>query len=92
MNSQNSYPYLSAQNHYDNWEFYVTVKPGRRIYLQGISQNKLVRLRKKTASTTYEDRLQSLALGFGARTKAEYARRFYQKVFGTEAILKSRLP
>ena len=90
--TKNSYPYLSVQEHNDSWEFYVTVKPGKRIYLQGISQNKLARLRKMSAANMYEDRLQALALGFGARTKAEYARRFYKNVFGNDAVLNSRLP
>ena len=86
--TRNTYPYLSVQNHNDSWEFYVTVKPSKRIYLQGISQNKLAKLRKKSAAATYEDGVQ----GLGARAKAEYTRRFYKSVFGNEAILNSRLP
>ena len=85
-----TYPYISAQDRQVNWEFSVTVKPGTKIFLQGISKAKLAKLKKKSAERAYEDRLQALALGFGASTKAEYARRFYQEVFGKDAIFKSR--
>jgi len=85
------YPYISAVEKPYDWEFYFTVKPSRRVYLKGISKAKLAKLRKRTAETGYLERLRALNNGFGASTRAEYARTFYKKVFGRKGIT-TRIP
>ena len=92
MAKKQTYPYLTAISKPESWEFYVTIKPNNMTYVQGISKTKLARLKKKTASNKYLNRLNRSATGFSTRTRRESTRLFYQDVFGVETKFKSRLP
>ena len=87
-----TYPYISVQDRQVNWEFYLTVKPGARVYLQAISKDRLAEIKRKTASNKYLNRLQRIGTEWETRSKPEAARLFYQDVFGSDTIVKSRLP
>ena len=77
MNTNTTYPYISVQDHNEAWEFYMTVKPGRRVYLQGITKEKLAAVKRKTASNKYLNRLERIGTNWETRSKAEAARLFY---------------
>jgi len=90
--AKQTYPYMTARNREDCWEFYVTIKPGKMTYLQGISKKKLAKIKKKTASNIYMNRLVRMESGHTKKSKPQSARLFYQEVFGSKTKYKSRLP
>lgn len=78
------YPYIVARNKPTMWEYYLTIKPNKRVYIQGISKNKLVKMRKNKASLEYMEEVSVLENGH--RSKPRLAKQFYKNVFGKNAI------
>ena len=78
------YPYLVARDKRIKWEYYLTIKPNKRVYLQGISKTKLAKIKKVTASREYVKNISKLENGH--KSKPTLAKRFYKTVFGEEAI------
>ena len=85
-NRKRKYPYIVARDKSkaNKWEFYLTIKPNKRVYLQGISKKRLEQIYKKRASNVYVK--ESSKLENGHRSKPRLARTFYRAVFGEEAI------
>lgn len=83
-NIKRKYPYIVARNKPTKVEYYLTIKPNRRIYLQGISKNRLFALKKKTALKDYVNEVSKLENGH--RSKPRIAKNFYKTVFGENAI------
>ncbi len=83
-NLKHKYPYIVARDKPSKVEYYLTVKPNRRIYLQGISKNKIVGASKLNAYTEYK--LNVSALENGHRSKPRFAREFYKGIFGDKII------
>jgi len=81
------YPYYTVRDRGHKWVFQLTIKPSKRIYLQGISKKKLAKLRKVTASRVYERAVNKLANG--DIHKPQLARTFYKTVFEDNAIAKA---
>lgn len=84
MNKKRAYPYLVARDKHTKWQFYLTIKPNKRVYLQGISKVKLRQLRKLTVEKEYIKEVSKLKNG--DIKKPNKATTFYKKVFGTKAI------
>jgi len=81
------YPYYTVRDRGFKWVFQLTIKPNKRVYLQGISKNRLTQLKKVTASRDYEKRTRRLQNG--DLRKPTLARTFYKAVFGDRAISKA---
>jgi hypothetical protein len=78
------YPYLVARDKHVKWEYYLTIKPNRRIYLQGISKAKIAKLRKKHVEKKYTKEVSKLENG--NLYKPVIAKKFYNDVFGDRVI------
>jgi len=89
--NKKTYPYISVTDHQNAWEFSMIVKPGKSVYLQGISKEQLVVNRNKTAANKFLDRIARIGTRFESRSRAEAGRLFYQDAFGRNAVAKSRL-
>jgi len=83
-NLKRKYPYVVARVKPSKVEYYLTVKPNKRVYLQGISKNKIVGVSKLNAYTNYS--LNTYNLKNGHKSKPKYAREFYKGMFGDNTI------
>ena len=83
MNTR-KYPYIVARNKPNKVEYYLTIKPNRRIYLQGISKNKIIGAKKLNAYITYLITVSKLKNGH--RSKPRLAKEFYKGIFEEKTI------
>lgn len=83
-NIKRKYPYIVARNKPTKVEYYLTIKPNRRVYLQGISKNKITGSDKINAYIEYVH--QTSKLKNGHRSKPRLAKAFYKGIFGEKTI------
>ena len=83
-NIKRKYPYIVARNKPTKVEYYLTIKPNRRIYLQGISKNKIIGTERLNAYVEYVTKVSELENGH--RSKPRLARVFYKEIFGEKTI------
>ena len=83
-NIKRKYPYIVARNKPNKIEYYLTIKPSRRIYLQGISKNKIIGREKTKAYKNYVNDISDLENGH--RSKPRIAKLFYKQIFGENTI------
>lgn len=81
---KHTYPYIVVRDRCDKWEYYITIKPSKRVYLQGISKEKLKKLKRVSLSNKYSRIVRKLKRGH--LDKPFLAKEFYQGVFGEKAI------
>ena len=79
-----TYPYIVARDRGNRWEYYLTIKPSKRVYLQGISKKRLKIIKHGMLSKTYSKAVKQLQRGH--LVKPILAKAFYQSVFGDKAI------
>ena len=78
------YPYIVARNKPTKVEYYLTVKPNRRVYLQGISKRKIIGYKRLNAFVEYITEVSKLENGH--RSKPRLAKDFYKGMFGEDTI------
>jgi hypothetical protein len=83
--TERKYPYIVARNKPGKLEYYVTIKPNRRIYLQSISKQKIAGKEQVNAYVDYV--LKTTRLKRGDKQKPELAKIFYRSMFGAKRIV-----
>lgn len=87
MNTQvnRSYPYIVVRDKPEKVECYLTVKPNKRVYMQGISKKRLLQIKKKGLSNRLISQMKRL--GNGHHDKPNVASDYYHQIFGASAIV-----
>lgn len=88
MKGKRHYPYIVARDRNNKnqrrFEFYLTIKPEKRVYLQSMSWDGLIKSKKITATKDYIRNISFLENG--DIRKPKLAKNFYKEVFGENTI------